>query len=114
MKSKKVLWALLVFIPIYAYLFTYKGEVSIKKAVISTAYCQDTLKSGTFLKAEYVIDNKVGDLSILPLGTTCEILLEKLKVDDSVLLKKEMGPLGRTSSTMISIDGGKKYYGRND
>lgn len=114
MKSKKILWALLVFIPIYAYLFTYKSKVSIKKAVIDTAYCQDTLKSGTFLKAEYVMDNKVGDMSILPLGITCEILLEKLKVDNSVLLKQEMGPFGKASSTMISIDGGKKYYGSND
>ena len=114
MKNKKILWALLVFLPVYSYLYTYKGEIVVHEGTIDTAYCQKTLKSGTLLKAEYTIDNRVDQLSILPLGTTCEVLLDKLKVDNTVWLRQKIGPFGTPSSTMISIDGGKKYYGSDD
>lgn len=100
--------------PVYLYLFQYEGKVSINNAVIDAAYCQGTLKSGTLLKANYTIDGKKDFFSILPLETTCEILLEKLKVDNSVLLKQEMGPFGGPSWTMISVDGGERYYGSDD
>jgi len=89
-----------VFLPVYSYLYTYKGEIVVHE--------------GTMLKAKYTIDNRVDQLSILPLGTTCEVLLDKLKVDNTVWLRQKIGPFGTPSSTMISIDGGKKYYGSDD
>lgn len=112
MNRKKVVILCSVFVPIYIYLWAYKGPVVVNEVEVTGAYCQSTFKSGTFLKVAYISGSESKKLSILPLGIACDEILAYLKVNKEVLLKQEIGVYGSPSYSQISIDGGNVYYGR--
>ncbi|MEZ9230887.1 hypothetical protein AB4259_07390 [Vibrio amylolyticus] len=102
---------LFIFTLYNVYYHTYTEEVVLEKGRILSAHCQETIKSGTFLKIKYVVGEQQDVATVLPTWITCDALLKQANDSKEKLwIKKTLDPFDRVKSTFVSIDKGITYY----
>ena len=115
MNRKKFILILfiLIVIKIYFHITTGEKKVIVEKVEFSKVSCVSTFKSGTFFKGMYISENKKKYVSLLPSGIHCKKLINILNYNNkNIFLRFKVDAKGGRGDYEISINGGRKYYGK--